>query len=140
MRHARRPGFAGRITSPAFAAVFGAAAVAAALLGMTGCATLQQTMGTVFPADSTGSGTLDEPTVIAGIKEALRVGTENTVVSTSKLDGFLGNRLIRIALPEQMTTVASTMRTGSSMRSDAGPRATMASTTSMPSTTRPKMA
>ena len=36
--------------------------------------------------------------------------------------------------------LADWMRTGSSTRSEAGPRATMASTTSMPSTTRPKMA
>ena len=36
--------------------------------------------------------------------------------------------------------LADWMRTGSSIRSEAGPRATMASTTSMPSTTRPKMA
>jgi hypothetical protein len=82
----------------------------AAVLAVPGCATLQQTVGTVLKADSTRSGTLDEPTVVAGIKEALRVGTENTVASTSKVDGFLGNRLIRIALPEQMTTMASTLR------------------------------
>jgi hypothetical protein len=85
------------------------AALAVFALAASGCATLQQTMGAVFPADSTG-GALDEPTVIAGIKEALKVGTENTVISTSKLDGFLGNELIRIALPEQMATVASTLR------------------------------
>ena len=82
----------------------------AAILAASGCATLQQTIGAVFPADSTAGGPLDEPTVIAGIKEALKVGTENTVISTSKLDGFLGNQLIRIAIPEQMTTVASTLR------------------------------
>jgi len=87
----------------------GALLCAAVVLAVPGCSTLQQTMGTVFPAESTG-GTLDEPTVIAGIREALRIGTENTVTSTSKLDGFLGNQLIRIVLPEQMTTVASTMR------------------------------
>jgi hypothetical protein len=82
----------------------------AGALAASGCATLQQTMGTAFPGDSSGSGALDESTVAAGIKEALRIGTENTVVSTSKVDGFLGNQLIRIAIPEQMTTVASTLR------------------------------
>jgi hypothetical protein len=90
-------------------APFLAAALAVFVLAASGCATLQQTMGAAFPADSAG-GALDEPTVIAGIKEALKVGTENTVLSTSKLDGYLGNELIRIALPEQMTTVASTLR------------------------------
>jgi hypothetical protein len=82
----------------------------AGVLGAPGCATLQQTMDATFKGDSTGGGSLDEPTVIAGIKEALRIGTENTVVSTSKVDGFLGNQLIRIAIPEQMTSIASTLR------------------------------
>lgn len=54
---------------------------------------------------------LDEQTVAAGLREALRVATERTVESTSKLDGFLGNALIRIVLPEQFETAAKTLRT-----------------------------
>jgi hypothetical protein len=81
-----------------------------AILAVSGCATLQKGMADVFKADSSRSGSLDEPTVIAGIKEALRVGTQNTVLSTSKLDGFLGNQLIRIAVPEQMESMASALR------------------------------
>lgn len=54
---------------------------------------------------------LDEQTVSAGLKEALRVATERTVTSTSKLDGFLGNALIRIVMPEQFATAAKTLRT-----------------------------
>lgn len=53
---------------------------------------------------------LDEKTVAAGLKEALRVGTERTVDTTSKLDGFLGNALIRIAMPDQFEDVASVLR------------------------------
>jgi hypothetical protein len=53
---------------------------------------------------------LDEQTVAAGLKEALRVGTERTVDSTSKLDGFLGNALIRIVMPEQFEDIASVLR------------------------------
>lgn len=56
-------------------------------------------------------GPLDEQTVAAGLKEALRVGTERTVTSTSKLDGFFGNTLIRILMPEQFETAAGTLRT-----------------------------
>ena len=82
----------------------------AAILAVSGCATLQKGMADVFKADSSRGGSLDEPTVIAGIKEALRVGTQNTVLSTSKLDGFLGNQLIRIAVPEQMESMASALR------------------------------
>ena len=81
-----------------------------AVLMAPACATLQQGMTDVFDADSSGSGALDESTVAAGIKEALRIGTQNTVLSTSKVDGYLGNQLIRIAIPEQMQSVASTLR------------------------------
>jgi hypothetical protein len=55
-------------------------------------------------------GALDEATVAAGLKEALRVGTERTSASTSKLDGFYKNALIRIALPEEYNGVANTLR------------------------------
>jgi hypothetical protein len=77
------------------------------LLSALGCATLQEDLADILSAESGG---LDEPTVIAGIKEALRVGTENTVLSTSSLDGYLGNRLIRIVIPEQLESMASTLR------------------------------
>jgi hypothetical protein len=54
-------------------------------------------------------GALDESTVAAGLKEALRIGTERSTASTSKLDGFYKNVLIRIALPEQYAGVAKTL-------------------------------
>lgn len=53
---------------------------------------------------------LDEQTVAAGLREALRVATDRTVISTSKLDGFLGNALIRIVMPEQFEVAAKTLR------------------------------
>ena len=53
---------------------------------------------------------LDEQTVAAGLREALRIATERTVKSTSKLDGFLGNALIRIVMPEQFEVAAKTLR------------------------------
>ncbi len=53
---------------------------------------------------------LDEQTVAAGLREALRVGTERTVTSTSKFDGFLGNALIRIMMPQQFEGAANTLR------------------------------
>lgn len=82
----------------------------ASILAVSGCATLQESMGGVLQGSSSSGGALDEPTVIAGIREALRVGTQNTLTSTSKVDGYLGNALIRIAIPEQMTSMASTLR------------------------------
>jgi hypothetical protein len=53
---------------------------------------------------------LDESTIVAGLKDALRVGTERTVASTSAMNGFLGNTLIRIALPEQLEATAKGLR------------------------------
>lgn len=80
------------------------------LIAALGCATLQEDLADILSAESSSERGLDEPTVIAGIKEALRVGTENTVLSTSSLDGYLGNQLIRIAIPEQLESMASTLR------------------------------
>lgn len=53
---------------------------------------------------------LDSETVAAGLKEALRIGTERSTNQTSAFDGFYGNALIRIALPEQYDGAASTLR------------------------------
>ncbi|HSG28234.1 MAG TPA: DUF4197 domain-containing protein, partial [Candidatus Krumholzibacterium sp.] len=76
---------------------------------LSGCKALQEDLAAILNT-GTGEGPLDEKTVIAGLKEALQVGTDNTVLSTSALDGYLGNELIRIAMPEQLSSVASTMR------------------------------
>lgn len=44
---------------------------------------------------------LSEEEVVAGLKEALVVGTDSTVLQVSTLDGYLKNELIKIALPEE---------------------------------------
>ena len=56
------------------------------------------------------SAPLDERTVIAGLKEALSVGTEHTVARTSRIDGYLGDALLRIALPDQLQQLSGTLR------------------------------
>jgi hypothetical protein len=53
---------------------------------------------------------LDEPTVASGLKEALQVGARNAVQSTSRLDGFQANDLIRIALPPELEKMSSGLR------------------------------
>ncbi|MES2513001.1 MAG: DUF4197 domain-containing protein, partial [Bacteroidota bacterium] len=50
---------------------------------------------------NTTTGTLSNADVIKGLKEALSVGTNNSVSLTSKVDGFLGNPLIYIPWPSQ---------------------------------------
>ena len=53
---------------------------------------------------------LDEATVAAGLREALAVATGRSVETLSSMDGFLGNALLRIAVPEQFESAASTLR------------------------------
>lgn len=48
--------------------------------------------------------------ITQGLKEALRIGTENAVASTSRPDGFLGNPRIKILLPEQLQTAEKGLR------------------------------
>lgn len=81
----------------------------AALLMTGGCETLKNTDLNSVLGGST-SGDLDEATVLAGLKDALKVGSQNAVISTSSVDGFLGNALIRIAMPEQLEGASATLR------------------------------
>ena len=94
--------------------IFGACVLT---LAMGGCTEMQgsggELAGTLLRSLPTGGsqvGALDESTVAAGLKEALRVGSERTVSATSKTDGFWGNQLIRIAMPGELSTVAKTLR------------------------------
>ncbi len=50
---------------------------------------------------------LSNEEVIAGLREALEVGTDNSVNLASAVDGFLGNELIRIAVPPEAQGVAN---------------------------------
>jgi hypothetical protein len=52
---------------------------------------------------------LTEAEVIAGLKEALKVGTDSTVVQVSLTDGYLGNQLIKILLPPNTTNSLNNM-------------------------------
>lgn len=49
---------------------------------------------------------LDEQTIIAGLKEALNVGTKNAVSFVSKQGGYLQNAAIKIPLPPDLQDVA----------------------------------
>jgi hypothetical protein len=52
----------------------------------------------------------DTNTIIAGLKEALSIGAKNGVSNVSKNDGYLGNELIRIAMPEKLQKIEDTLR------------------------------
>jgi len=56
------------------------------------------------------SNQLDSKTVVAGLKEALKIGTERTVLTTSTVDGYMGDALIRIAMPKEFRNMSKTLR------------------------------
>ncbi len=55
-------------------------------------------------------GPTDETTMVSGLKEALAVGTENAVKSVSQIDGYFGNQMIKILVPEKIRKVADILR------------------------------
>jgi hypothetical protein len=48
--------------------------------------------------------------VVAGLKEALQIGSGNAVNLTGKVDGYFGNEAIKILMPSQLRTVESVLR------------------------------
>nr|WP_289281643.1 DUF4197 domain-containing protein [Methylophaga sp. UBA5088] len=56
------------------------------------------------------SNNLDISTIISGLKEALKVGSERAVASVSQPNGYLKNADIRIPLPPQIEKVGMVMR------------------------------
>lgn len=78
---------------------------------VAGCAVGSLPLGDLLEAAGMApAAPLDTPTIVAGLKEALRVGTDRTVAATSSENGFLGNELIRIPLPEPMERLARSLR------------------------------
>ncbi|MDH4232202.1 MAG: DUF4197 domain-containing protein [Nitrospirota bacterium] len=55
------------------------------------------------------TGEPDNDTVVSGLKEALSVGTKNAVSNVSQVDGYFGNKMIRILMPEKIQTVANVL-------------------------------
>jgi hypothetical protein len=49
---------------------------------------------------------LDDSTIVKGLKEALSTGTSRAVTTVSKQDGYLGNQMIKIVMPEKLRTTA----------------------------------
>ncbi|MFK7952036.1 MAG: DUF4197 domain-containing protein [Ekhidna sp.] len=54
---------------------------------------------------------LTEGEVIEGLKEALGVGLDNSVLSASSVDGYLKNEVIRILLPEEVVELQNKIQT-----------------------------
>jgi hypothetical protein len=64
----------------------------------------------VAARSASGSRSLSNDKIIAGLKEALAVSTRNAVASTGRPDGFLENVAIRIPLPDKLQRAAKGMR------------------------------
>ena len=59
---------------------------------------------------ASGSAGLSNDKIISGLKEALEVGTENTVQLTGNVDGYLKNEAIKILLPEKLQSMDKALR------------------------------
>ncbi len=51
----------------------------------------------------------DTNTIVAGLKEALSVGAKNGVTTVSRVDGYFGNELIKIPMPEKLQRIERVM-------------------------------
>lgn len=56
------------------------------------------------------TGSSDTKTDVAGIKEALALGTEKAVNSLSKANGYFGNQAVKILMPKDIQKVADMAR------------------------------
>jgi RNA binding exosome subunit len=59
---------------------------------------------------ATKAGSTDNATTVSGLKEALSIGTENAVKNVSQLDGYFGNKIIKILMPEKIQKVADVLK------------------------------
>lgn len=73
---------------------------------LTGCETAQQ----VLNGMNTGTPALSTAEIASGLKEALRIGTQNGTGKLSAADGFFSNAAVKILMPEEAKKVESTLR------------------------------
>lgn len=86
------------------------------LASLTSCAQQKSTTGTdilkkaggIF-GKKNGAGLSNED-IVAGLKEALSVGARNSSEKLSSVDGFFGNAMIKVLMPEEARKVESTLR------------------------------
>jgi hypothetical protein len=80
----------------------------AVLLLAASTAYAQIDLGKIFKSDSTSK--LSNGDIVAGLKEALEIGTTDTVDLTGKVDGYFGNAAIKILMPKQLQQVDQGLR------------------------------
>ena len=87
----------------------------AALLVSCGALAAVEGCGGAASLDAVGDllgspGLSGEERIIAGLKQALEIGTERAVGRTSQQDGFLENSSIRLGLPDSLDTMVAGLR------------------------------
>jgi hypothetical protein len=55
-------------------------------------------------------GETDDGTIASGLKEALSIGTKKAVYNVSGVDGYFGNQMIKILMPEKIEKVAEVLK------------------------------
>jgi hypothetical protein len=63
-----------------------------------------------WPQQQRSGRGLGEVRIGEGLKEALRVGTQNAVALTGRLDGYFANRAIKILMPERLRNLETGLR------------------------------
>lgn len=82
------------------------------LFALNSCAELQ-TIASQIPMENgsgTGLGGVSSLKIADGLKQALEFGVNEGVTKLSKKDGFFGNSLTKILLPEELQKVDKTLR------------------------------
>jgi hypothetical protein len=83
----------------------------ALLLGVTSSsAQLPDLFKNLPQLPSSGGGGLGDARIAQGLKEALRVGTENAVGLTGRVDGYFANQAIKILMPERLKSLEQGLR------------------------------
>lgn len=80
------------------------------LLFVGGCTALEGELGGVLSSVMTDPAQLSMETIVAGLKEALAVGTNRAVAKTGKKGGYADNPKIRIPLPPELDEVGNVLR------------------------------
>ncbi|MCO5236875.1 MAG: DUF4197 domain-containing protein [Chitinophagaceae bacterium] len=75
-------------------------------LSLTGCETARQVLSSV----NDGSGGVSPAEIASGLKEALRIGTQNGTDRLSAADGFFADAAVKILMPEEAKKVENTLR------------------------------
>ncbi|MDT8370401.1 MAG: DUF4197 domain-containing protein [Gammaproteobacteria bacterium] len=71
---------------------------------------LKSTGQSLLSNSDSSATTLDNQTIISGLKQALDIGTRHAIENVSQPDGYLANELIHIAMPPQLQQVDGLMQ------------------------------